>query len=97
MGELGRAGGQAGMGRKMGREGKGGLEEETTVKKGGIALCEGAMEQRGALLYFTLNISGLRSDFPHLHTEIPCLLRQFLAFAVTFLSCTVNSLTCSSQ
>ena len=28
MGELGRAGGQAGMGRKMGREGKRGVEEE---------------------------------------------------------------------
>ena len=34
MGELGRAGGQAGMGCKMGREGKGGLEEEeVTVRK----------------------------------------------------------------
>ena len=33
MGELGRAGGQAGMGRKMGREGRGGLEEEATVKE----------------------------------------------------------------
>ena len=32
MGELGRAGGQAGMGRKMGRECKGGLEEEATVR-----------------------------------------------------------------
>ena len=32
-GQLGRAGGQAGMGRKMGREGKGGLEEEDTVRK----------------------------------------------------------------
>ena len=29
MGELGRAAGQAGMGRKMGREGRGGLEEAT--------------------------------------------------------------------
>ena len=34
MGELGRAGGQAGMGRKMGREGVRGLEEEVTVRKG---------------------------------------------------------------
>ena len=33
MGELGRAGGQAGMGCKMGREGKGGLKEEVTVRK----------------------------------------------------------------
>ena len=37
MGELGRAGGQAGMGRKMGREGKGGLEEEEGCKEGSAA------------------------------------------------------------
>ena len=53
--------------------------------------------QKYKLLYFTLNIRGLRSGFPSLHTEIPCLLRQFLAFAVTFLSGTVNSLVCTSQ
>ena len=34
---------------------------------------------KSKLLYLTLNISGLRSDFPHLHTDIPCLIRQFLA------------------
>ena len=43
MGELGRAGGQAGVGHKMGREGKGGLEEEVTVRKAvpwdGTACC----------------------------------------------------------
>ena len=43
-------------------------------------------------VYFTLNIPDLRSDFPRLHTEILCLHRQSLAFAVTFLSCTVNFL-----
>ena len=144
------------MGRKMGREGKGGLEEEATVREAvprhgtavrtagggrivrwkcrarlrdhatrkvalmhiparagttgniGMAmwLVTGVKEQwnrRGTvahkykLLYFTLNISGLRSDFPRLHTEIRCLLRQFLAFAVTFLSCKVNSHVCTSQ
>ena len=55
---------------------------------GGVALCEGAMEQRGMVAHkqtavlHTLNISGLRSDFPHLHTDIPCLLKQFLAFEI---------------
>ena len=163
LGELGRAGQQAGMGRKMGRDGKGGLEEEASVRKavpwhgtavrregrifgwkcraglrdhatrkmalmripararttgsgnghvaggvrrrgGGGKPCvkeqwsrKGTVAHKYKLLYFTLNISGLRSDFPCLHTEIPCLLRQFLAFAVTLLNCTVNSLVCTLQ
>ena len=46
---------------------------------GGGALC-GGVRRWHKLLYFTLNISGFRSDFPHLHTEIPCLLRPFPAF-----------------
>ena len=43
------------------------------------------------MLYLTLNVPSLHNDFPRLHTEILCILRQFLAFAVTFRSCTVNS------
>ena len=49
MGELGRAGGQAGMGCKMGREGKGGLEEEITVRK--AVPCHGTAIRRAGRFF----------------------------------------------
>ena len=61
--------------------------EACVVRQASPVIASSTLAQKYKLLYFTFNIPGLRSDFRCLHTEIPCrLLRQFLAFAVTFLS-----------
>ena len=66
MGELGRAGGQAGMGRKMGREGKGGLEEEAAARLGrqcrGTALPYGGGGEFARPFYFRLLLQATCND-----------------------------------